>query len=140
MSSLVIAEIFIYKNESSSGEQNAERLFITFYPNSGTQFTAHTSLSDARNFVLNESIKKTIKKNPEQISSSTNYLKFKFIESDIQLSSLDKKTTQLIDEYSKSINLDSLYKTFISLIEQRTLKEALKNNVNLLSKNDPNKL
>lgn len=140
MSSLAIAEIFIYKNESSSGEQKAEILFITFYPNSGTEFTAHTSLSDARQHVLNESTKEANQKKSEQISGSTTYLKFKFIESDIKLSSLDKKTSQFLDEYNKSINLDPLNKTFVSLIEQRTLKEALKKDVNLVSKTDPKAL
>lgn len=140
MSSLVIAEIFIYKNESSSDKQNVEKLFITFYPNSGTQFTAHTSLNDARKLVLNESTKETTQKKSEKISGSITVLKFEFIESDTKLSSLDKKTSEFLDEYSKSINLVPLDKTFVSLIQQRILTKALKNNVNLVSKNDPKAL
>lgn len=140
MSSLVIAEIFIYKNESSSDKQNVEKLFITFYPNSGTQFTAHTSLNDARKLVLNESTKETTQKKSEKISGSITVLNFEFIESDTKLSSLDKKTSEFLDEYSKSINLVPLDKTFVSLIQQRILTKALKNNVNLVSKNDPKAL
>lgn len=140
MSSLVIAEIFIYKKESSSDKQNVEKLFITFYPNSGTQFTAHTSLNDARKLVLNESTKETTQKKSEKISGSITVLKFEFIESDTKLSSLDKKTSEFLDEYSKSINLVPLDKTFVSLIQQRILTKALKNNVNLVSKNDPKAL
>lgn len=123
MYSLVIAEIFIYKDSTISDTKAYENIYITFNPYSGTNFQSHASISDAQKYIVGENAKESQKKQAEK----NDFLKFKydiFVKDTI---SLNENTSIFLAEYDKNHNTHSLSKTLFTIAEKHFLDDEFKN-------------
>ena len=128
MSSLVIAEVYIYKDKNTSGAKKVDSLFITFIPNSPTSFRSHVSLSCAQKYVFNETFANTIEGETEKSNESAETLKFNYDITANKLTCEDDRTSKFSEEYYNTHSEHSLAETLLVIIERNSLQDSILNN------------
>ncbi|MTE29340.1 hypothetical protein [Escherichia coli] len=137
MYSLVIAEIFIYKNPTISDTKAYENIYITFNPYSGTDFRSHASLSDAQQYVDNENKNESKRSEAQKSDVITDTLKLKYDNSIEDTVSIDKDTSLFLEKYNKTHNTHPLSKTLFTVTEKHIMNDELDSTNVLVKRNIP---
>ncbi|PQX70757.1 hypothetical protein [Cronobacter sakazakii] len=111
MYSLVIAEIFIYKDSTISDTTAYENIYITFNPDSGTDFQSHASISDAQKYIAG---KKAIESQKKQAEKNV-FLKFKYDTFVKDTISLNENTSIFLAKYDNNHNTHPFLKHYLPL-------------------------